>query len=121
MLLGGATACICCIIRRVGLLRTLIFTLISLIIFMIIGLIANKLYINLKAEVEEQEKAKKEEEERLARIAEEEEEARRQAEEKLLMEQQEKEKESIAENVQPGNSRGNDDWDADTDTAGEEF
>ena len=59
MLLGGATACICCIIRRAGLLRTLTFTLISLIVFMIIGLIAQKLYFDLKKEVEEQEKSAK--------------------------------------------------------------
>ena len=118
MLLGGATACICCIIRRAGLLRTLTFTLISLIVFMIIGLIAQKLYFDPKKEVEEQEKERNEEEERLMRLAEEEaEEKRREEEERLLREQQEKE--NSEETVEPDDDWGNDE--AEGDTQGEEL
>ena len=110
MLLGGITACICCILRHVNLLYTLLTVLISLIVFMIIGLIVNKIYMNIKGEVEakEKEEARKAEQERL--------EAERAAEE---------EKQRLAaeqEGITEGEESDDDDWSqADQETGGEEF
>ncbi len=74
-LLGGAVCSICCILKRAGLLWTLLATLITLVVFMIIGLIINKFYTEVKNEVIEadkererlavEERLKREEEQRL--------------------------------------------------------
>ncbi len=68
-LLGGAVCSICCILKRAGLLWTLLATLITLVVFMIIGLIINKFYTEVKNEVIEADKERERlaEEERLKR------------------------------------------------------
>ena len=68
-LLGGAVCSICCILKRAGLLWTLLATFITLVVFMIIGMIVNRFYTEVKNEViaAEKEKARLEEEERLRR------------------------------------------------------
>lgn len=65
-LLGGAVSSICCILKGAGLLWTLFITFISLLVFMIVGLIVNKMITEVKNEVEEKEKieARRAEEER---------------------------------------------------------
>lgn len=68
-LLGGASAYICCMIKQAGLLSTLLVVFIALLIFMIIGLVINKIYLSLKAEVNEQERLKEEEKQALAAAA----------------------------------------------------
>ncbi len=80
-LIAGATACICCIINKAGLFYTLLFTFIALFVFMIIGLIANKLVSGVNNEVKEAEEAEKKrlEEERLEKERLEEEEREREA------------------------------------------
>ena len=68
-LLGGAVCSICCILKRAGLLWTLLATFITLVVFMIIGLIVNKFYTEVRNEVAEADKEKERlaEEERLKR------------------------------------------------------
>ena len=61
-LLGGAVCSICCILKRAGLLWTLLATFITLVVFMIIGMIINRFYTEVKNEVIEADK----ERERLA-------------------------------------------------------
>lgn len=61
-LLGGAVSSICCILKGIGLLWTLLITLITLIVFMIIGLFVNKVYSDIRQELE----AQKREQERIA-------------------------------------------------------
>lgn len=55
-LLGGLIACICCIIRDVGLLMTLLTVFISLVVFLCIGLFANKMLSSVHSEVAAAEK-----------------------------------------------------------------
>ena len=74
-LLGGAVCSICCILKRAGLLWTLLATFITLLVFLIIGLIVNRFYTEVKNEViaadkereriAEEERLKREEENRL--------------------------------------------------------
>ena len=52
MLLGGAIAAVSCLINRATLTWTLIIVLISLIAFLIIGIVANKIYARIKDELE---------------------------------------------------------------------
>ena len=72
-LLGGAVCSVCCILKRAGLLWTLLATFITLVVFMIIGMIVNRFYTEVRNEViaAEKEKARLEEEERLRREEEE--------------------------------------------------
>ena len=83
MLLGGAVASICCILMRIKLLYTLLIVLGTLLVFMVIGLIVNRIYSGIKAEIAEKEKeeAWRLEQERLAALEAEEEEERRREEE----------------------------------------
>ena len=66
-LLGGAVSSICCILKGIGLLWTLLTTLICLFIFMIVGLCVNRVYLQIKSEVEAAEAEKKRIEEELQR------------------------------------------------------
>ncbi|MCR5331009.1 MAG: hypothetical protein K6E62_07465 [Lachnospiraceae bacterium] len=104
-LTGGLVACICCIIRHAGLLKTLTVVLISLIVFMIIGIIVNKIYMTIKSEVEERDKelARIEEEARLAR----------------LEEEKSREEEEASENGEEDSQSEEDDWANATPSEGE--
>ena len=51
-LLGGATAAVSCLINGASLTTTLLFVLISLVVFLIIGIVANKIYARIKEELE---------------------------------------------------------------------
>ena len=68
-LLGGAVCSICCILKRAGLLWTLLATFITLLVFLIIGLIVNRFYTEVKNEViaADKERERIAEEERLKR------------------------------------------------------
>lgn len=68
-LLGGAVCSICCILKRAGLLWTLLATFITLLVFLIIGLIVNRFYTEVRNEViaADKERERIAEEERLKR------------------------------------------------------
>ncbi|MCR5521519.1 MAG: hypothetical protein K6F44_06375 [Lachnospiraceae bacterium] len=51
-LLGGAVAAVSCLINGAGLTMTLLLVLISLVAFLIIGIVANKIYARIKDELE---------------------------------------------------------------------
>ena len=51
-LLGGAIAAISCLINGASLTMTLLLVLISLIAFLIIGIVVNKIYARIKDELE---------------------------------------------------------------------
>ena len=118
-LIGGATACICCIIRKVNLLYTLLIVLICLVVFMILGLVVNRFYSSIKAEVDE-----KEREERTRR---EREERRLERERQLAREAEEEERRRLIEQgIDPDSvnteETQEDDWDSDDDqNSGEEL
>lgn len=63
-LVGGAIAALCCLINRADLLTTLIIVLIALVVFMVIGLIADKVYSTIRDQVKQ---AQQEELDRLDR------------------------------------------------------
>ena len=58
MLVGGFIACICCIIGKFSLLHTLEIVLLSLVVFMIIGIILDKIVTNINNEVKKAEEEK---------------------------------------------------------------
>ena len=68
MLSGGTIASVYCIIMRVSLVDTIFIVLVALIIFTIVGSIAQKIFDNLNKSVEErllaEQEAKKQEETR---------------------------------------------------------
>lgn len=70
MLVGGLTAAICCIIKGVSLVNTLIIVFASLIVFLMIGLLSGKFINSVNNEV------KKKEQEEADRIKREEREAK---------------------------------------------
>lgn len=82
-LLAGLVSCIVCILNNAGLLNTLLYTLITLVVFVFIGLIANKIISEINHEVEEKDLAEKrrleDEQREKERLEEEEAEARRAA------------------------------------------
>lgn len=82
-LVAGLIACICCIVRGVGLFATLVTVLITLFVFMIVGMIANKLLKSVHDEVIQYEK---DEQERLIREKEEAEEREFQEHQRKLAE-----------------------------------
>ena len=51
-LLGGAIAAVSCLINGASLTITLVLVLVSLIAFLIIGIVANKIYARIKVELE---------------------------------------------------------------------
>ncbi|MCR4721104.1 MAG: hypothetical protein K5655_05185 [Lachnospiraceae bacterium] len=51
-LLGGAIAAISCLINGADLFMTLLLVLISLVAFLIIGIVANKIYVRIKDELD---------------------------------------------------------------------
>ena len=51
-LLGGAIAAVSCIINGAGLTMTLVLVLVSLIAFLISGIVAHKIYARIKDELE---------------------------------------------------------------------
>lgn len=51
-LLGGAIAAVSCLINGASLTITLVLVLVSLIAFLIIGIVANKIYARIKDELE---------------------------------------------------------------------
>ena len=64
-LIAGLIACVCCIINKAGLLGTLIMVLVTLFVFMIIGLIVNSIVAKQGRDAEKRAKdlkAKEEEE-----------------------------------------------------------
>lgn len=71
MLIGGLVASTCCLINRVSLTGTLITVFISLMVFLVIGLIAGKFITEVNDEVkkaEEEEAKRKKEAERQAEL-----------------------------------------------------
>lgn len=57
MLAGGAVASICCVINRFSLTETLKIVLLVMLIFLIVGLIADKIISNINQEVRLKEEA----------------------------------------------------------------
>lgn len=57
MLVGGAVACLCCLINGSTLLRTLLTVFIALVVFLIVGLIVHKLITTVNDEVKEAEQS----------------------------------------------------------------
>ncbi|MCR4721200.1 MAG: hypothetical protein K5655_05675 [Lachnospiraceae bacterium] len=51
-LLGGAIAAVMCLVNGMQLMTTLLIVLISLIAFLIIGIVANKIYAKIKDELD---------------------------------------------------------------------
>lgn len=95
-LIAGLIASVICIIRQMTLLDTLHITFITLLVFMIIGLVANKLVFKVNKEVEDRERAERERQEAEEREKERIEREEREKEEQARREQEEREKEEAA-------------------------